>query len=34
MFAYVVESKLYYKRDYLKMCRPGQKLLFFFNGAK
>ena len=34
MFAYVVESKLYCKRDYLKICRPGQKLLFFFNSAK
>ena len=29
MFAYVVESKLYCKRDYLKIYRPGQKLLFF-----
>lgn len=34
MFAYVVESKVYCKRDYLKIYRPGQKSLFFFKQCK
>lgn len=34
MFAYVVESKLYCKRDYLKIYRVQARSCFFFKQCK